>query len=59
MALISWRTEYVTSDYYLTWPRLCGTGLVVRSDAFDHLLQLAQGELIYRDFLAGSSNLYG
>ncbi len=56
-ALISWRTEYETNDYYLTWPRLCGTGLVVRSDAFDLLVHLAPGGLVYRDFLAGSSNL--
>ena len=30
LALITWRTEYETSDYYLAWPRLCGAGVVVR-----------------------------
>ena len=57
LALITWRTEYETSDYYLAWPRLCGTGLVVRSDAFDRLVHAAQGQLIFRDFLMGSSSL--
>ena len=57
MALITWRTEYETSDYHLAWPRLCGTGLVVRGDAFDRLVHAAQGGLIFRDFLMGSSSL--
>ena len=52
VALITWRSEYETSDYYLAWPRLHGAGLVVRSDAFDNLVHVAQGNLIYRDFLA-------
>ena len=51
VALITWRSEYETSDYYLAWPRLHGAGLVVRSDAFDNLVHVAQGKLIYRDFL--------
>lgn len=57
LALIVWRTEYDTSDYYLAWPQLCGAGLVVRGDAFDRLVHAAQGGLIFRDFLAGSSSL--
>ena len=57
LALVTWRTEYETSDYYLAWPRLCGAGVVVRSDAFDRLVYAAQGKLILRDFLAGPSSL--
>ena len=57
LALITWRTEYETSDYYLAWPRLCGTGLVVRNDVFDRLVHAAQEQLIFRDFLVGSSSL--
>ena len=57
LALITWRTEYETSDYYLAWPRLCGAGLVIRSDAFDRLVHAAQGQLTFRDFLTGPSNL--
>ena len=57
LALITWRTEYETSDYHLAWPRLCGAGLVVRSDAFDSLVHAAQEGLIYRDFLVGPSSL--
>ena len=55
VALISWRTEYETSDYHLAWPRLCGTGLVVRSDAFDRLVDTVGGDLSYRDYLQGPS----
>ena len=57
LSLITWRTEYETSDYYLAWPRLCGAGLVVRSDVFKSLVQEAQGGLIFRDFLEGPSRL--
>ena len=57
LALITWRTEYETSDYHIAWPRLCGAGLVVRSDAFDSLVHATQGSLIFRDFLAGNSSL--
>ena len=57
LALIVWRTEYETSDHHLAWPRLCGEGLVVRGDAFDRLVHAAQGGLIFRDFLVGSSSL--
>ncbi len=57
VALITWRSEYETSDYYLAWPRLHGAGLVVRSDAFENLVHAAQGRLIYRDFLASTATL--
>ena len=56
-ALITWRTEYETSEHFLAWPRLHGAGLVVRSDAFDNLVRAAQGHLIFRDFLMGPSSL--
>ena len=59
LALITWRTEYETSDYHLAWPRLYGAGLVVRSDAFEALVHAAQGQLIFRDFLAGPVSLGG
>ena len=57
LALITWRTEYETSDYYLAWPRLYGAGIVVRDDAFERLVHATQGNLRFRDFLQGSSNL--
>jgi len=53
IALITWRTEYETSDYHLTWPRLQGAGLIIRSDTFEHLVQSAQESLIFRDYLEG------
>ena len=57
VALITWRTEYETDGYHLAWPRLYGAGLVVRNDAFDSLAYAAQDRLIFRDFIAGSTNL--
>ena len=57
LALITWRTEYETSDYHLAWPRLCGSGLAVRSNAFDRLVDSAQGKLVFRDFLTGPTTL--
>ena len=54
LALITWRTEYETSDYHLAWPRLFGAGLVVRSDAFDSLVHATQGSLIFPRFSRGA-----
>ena len=59
LALITWRTEYETSNYHLAWPRLYGAGLVVRRDAFETLVRAAQGKLIFRDFLVGPLSLGG
>lgn len=57
LALITWRTEYETSDHYLAWPRLRGSGLAIRPDAFNRLVRTAQGTLVLRDFVAGSDGL--
>ena len=57
LALITWRTEYETSDYFLAWPRLCGSGLAVRPDAFNKLVRAAKEQLTFRDFLRGASSL--
>ncbi|MCY4673284.1 MAG: ATP-binding protein [Bacteroidetes bacterium] len=59
LALITWRTEYDTSDYYLPRPRLRGAGLVLRSDVFNRLVCMAHGQMIFRDFLSGPSNSCG
>ena len=57
LALATWRTEYEGGEYELAWPRLFGAGLVVRADVFDRLVNTAQGRLIFRDVLDGSSDL--
>ena len=57
LALMTWRTEYETSDYFLPWPRLCGSGLAVRADAFNKLVRAAKEHLVFRDFLRGASSL--
>ena len=57
LALITWRTDYETSDYELTWPRLYGTGLAARNDVFDDLINAAGGRLTFRDFVKGPSTL--
>ncbi|MCY3740103.1 MAG: hypothetical protein OXH00_03690 [Candidatus Poribacteria bacterium] len=59
LALITWRTEYDTSKYYLPRPRLRGAGMVLRGDVFDKLVRITQGHLVFRDFLSGPSNLCG
>ena len=53
LALISWRTEYETSEYHLTRPLLFGVGLVARTDVFDRLVDIGEGNLTFRDFVAG------
>ena len=54
LAQISWRSEYETSDYHLSWPRLRGAGLVVRSDVFPKLVRAAQGNMVLREFAIGA-----
>ena len=54
LGLITWRTEYDNGDYCLAWPQLIGSGLVLRNDAFDRLVHIAQGLLSFRDFISGS-----
>ena len=57
LALITWRTEYDTSDYYLAGPRLYGSGLIVRGDLFEALAQSVDSQLVFRDYLTGPSSL--
>lgn len=57
LALITWRTEYETSEYHLTWPRLRGSAVVIRKDKFLHLTDIADGQLMLRDFVVGDAEL--
>ena len=57
LALVTWRTEYDTSDYHLAWPRLCGSAIVIREDLFERMLGALSGQLVLRDFLAGDVDL--
>lgn len=57
LALITWRTEYETSEYYLSWPRLCGAAVVVRDDLFERLVNIAGARLVLRDFVLGDATL--
>ncbi len=57
MRLLTWRTEYETSDYHLPRPLLTGAGLVLRPDVFDRLVAATGGLLKFRDFLEGSPGL--
>ena len=56
LTLMSWRTEYETSEYHLARPLLFGVGLVARADVFDRLVDVGQGSLMFRDFVAGFTN---
>ena len=57
MYLLTWRTEYETSDYHLPRPLLIGAGLALRADVFAHLVDATHGLLTLRDFLEGSAGL--
>jgi hypothetical protein len=58
LALVTWRADYDVSDYYLAWPRTCGTGVVVRPDLIADLVAVAgQDRLVVRDFVVGDSEL--
>jgi hypothetical protein len=57
LALVTWRTEYETSDYHLAWPRLRGSGLAIRRDVFNRLAQTAKG-LVLRDFVSGTGGFF-
>ena len=58
LALVIWRAEYDTSDYYLTWPRICGSGIMIRSDLLDRLVSsIGEHRLIFRDFVVGNYGL--
>lgn len=57
LALVTWRTEYDTSDYHLAWPRLCGSAVVIREDLFERMLGALSSQLVLRDFLAGDVDL--
>ncbi len=57
LALVTWRTEYETSEYHLAWPRLRGAAIVIRNDLFDRLLGAIPGRLKLRDFVSGDVEL--
>jgi hypothetical protein len=58
LALVTWRAEYDTSDYYLAWPRTCGAGIVIRPDLLAKLIATAgEHRLVLRDFVVGDLKL--
>jgi hypothetical protein len=58
LALVTWRAEYDVSDYYLTWPRTRGSGIVIRPDLLAHLVATAgKDRVVVRDFVVGLADL--
>ncbi len=58
LALVTWRAEYDRSDYYLAFPRIMGSGIVIRADLFDLLVEAAGDDrLVIRDFVLGATVL--
>lgn len=58
LALVTWRAEYDVSDYHLTWPRTCGSGIVIRPDLLATLMTISGEErLVLRDFIVGDREL--
>lgn len=57
-ALVTWRAEYDISDYYLAWPRTCGSGIVIRPDLLTRLISaVGEPRLVFRDFVMGDLEL--
>jgi len=55
LALVIWRAEYDTSDYYLTWPRTYGSGIVMRPDLLSCLIDaIGEERLVLRDYVVGA-----
>jgi hypothetical protein len=58
LALVTWRAEYDTSEYELAWPRIRGSGIVIRPDLLDQLPEDAgEQRLVLRDFVVGVPEL--
>lgn len=58
LALVTWRAEYDTSDYYLACPRIWGCGIVMRPDLFNQLISsVGEERLALRDFVKGDLEL--
>jgi hypothetical protein len=58
LALVTWRAEYDRSEYYLARPRIQGSGIVIRPDLFDRLVEGAgEHRLVMRDFVVGDAEL--
>ncbi len=57
LALITWRTCYEQSEYYLAWPRVTGCAVAVRADLLSRLTEHAQAPLVIRDFIVGDDDL--
>ena len=54
LSLVTWRTEYDVSDYYLAWPRTWGSGIVIRLDLLAQLsAAVGAHRLVLRDFIMG------
>ncbi|MFE2612069.1 hypothetical protein ACFXA2_00425 [Micromonospora chalcea] len=57
LAMITWRSQYETSDYHLPWRRTSGTALVASPEAFDKLLAWGEGRLVIREVIHGDPSL--
>ena len=57
LALITWRTCYEQSEYYLAWPRVTGCAVVLRPDLLVRLTDHVRATLVLRHFIVGSDAL--
>lgn len=55
--LITWRTDYVRSDYHLPRPRMSGSAVVLRPDLFDNLVATCGRDLILRDYVVAPEKI--
>lgn len=59
LAIVTWRTEYDTSDYHQARPKLRGAAALLREDLHRRLIDQDGDLLVIRDFIAGSAGLAG
>jgi hypothetical protein len=57
LAMITWRTQYQTSDYHLPWHRTRGTILATSPRAFDKLIAWGEGSFVIREVIHGDPSL--
>ncbi|MFL6263058.1 MAG: ATP-binding protein [Thermoanaerobaculia bacterium] len=57
LSLVIWRTDYDTSEYYLTRPRIWGAAIFMRQAMLDRLVDAVGSALSIRDFIVGDLDL--
>jgi hypothetical protein len=57
LALVSWRADYSSSEYFLAYPRLVGCAIVLRPDLAEQLAEKCGDDLTLRWHVRGNTKL--